>query len=118
MTLAGWDRTDGCAALKPRRELDYFTIAALRASSTRWVHRGPSTDGIKGLAPFNVDWSQVPDPLPPARLVTRVIQSNQPADDLARIDLGREALCEDALSLPPGKPGTAELRIVAAASWL
>ena len=26
MTLAGWQRTDGCAALKPRKMLDYFQL--------------------------------------------------------------------------------------------
>jgi hypothetical protein len=106
MTLAGWSRTDGCAALKPRKSLDYFQLAALRVAATRWVHRGPSTEGITGLSAYDEQWSQVPDPLSPARLVTRVIASDHPAADLAHIDVRREALCEYALALPPGKPGT------------
>ena len=108
MTLAGWERTDGCAALKPRKLLDYYQLAALRASSTRWVHRGPSTDGIAGLAAYDEDWLQVPDPLPPAQLVTRVVRTDNPAADLAHLDLRREALCDRAVELPPGSPGTAE----------
>jgi hypothetical protein len=109
MTLAGWERVDGCAAMKPRKSLDYFQLAALRASATRWVHRGPSTMTIDGLAPYNDDWSQVPDPLPPVRLVTRVVRSDNPAADLARIDLAQEVLCDCALAFPPGKPGTAAI---------
>ena len=109
MTLAGWERTGGCAALKPRKALDYYRLAALRASSTRWVHRSPSTRGIAGLAAYDEDWSQVPDPLPPAHLVTHVLQSDRPATDLARIDLRREALCDRAIDLPPGTPGAAEI---------
>jgi hypothetical protein len=109
MTLAGWDRTDGCAALTPRKCLNYFQLAALRASATRWVHRGPSTAAIEGLVTYDDDWSQVPDPLPPARLVTRVVRSENPAADLARIDLNREVLCDYSLALPPGNPGTATI---------
>lgn len=107
MTLAGWERTDGCAALAPRKLLDYYRLPALQVSSTRWVHRGPSTEHIAGLLPYDEDWSQVPDPLPPARLVTRVVRSDHPAADLAKIDLRREVLCDRAVVLPPGTPGTA-----------
>ena len=109
MTLAGWSRTDGYAALEPSKELDYFQLPALRVASTRWVHRSPSTSVIEGLAPYDEDWMQVPDPLPLVRLVTHVVPSDDPAADLAKIDLRREALCEYALALPPGEAGTATL---------
>ena len=39
MTLAGWSRTDGYAALAPSKSLDYFQLPALCVASTRWVHR-------------------------------------------------------------------------------
>jgi hypothetical protein len=109
MILTGWERIDGCAAMKPRKSLDYFQLAALRAASTRWVHRGPSTATIEGLLPYDEDWSQVPEPMPPARLVTRVVQSDNPATDLPHVDLAREALCEYSLALPPGKQGSAAI---------
>jgi len=109
MTLAGWSRTDGYAALEPSKLLDYFQLPALRVASTRWVHRSPSTSIIEGLTPYDENWMQVPDPLPLVRLVTHVVQSNNPAVDLAKIDIRREALCQYALALPPGKPGTATL---------
>ena len=109
MTLAGWSRTDGYAALEPSKSLDYFQLPALRVASTRWVHRSPSTSAIEGLAPYDENWMQVPDPLPLVRLVTHVVPSDNPAEDLAKIDIRREALCEYALALPPGKPGTATL---------
>ena len=109
MTLAGWSRTDGYAALAPSKSLDYFQLPALRVASTRWVHRGPSTSAIEGLAPYDENWMQVPDPLPLVRLVTHVVPSVNPAEDLAKIDIRREALCEYALALPPGKAGTATL---------
>jgi hypothetical protein len=109
MTLAGWSRTDGYAALEPTKSLNYFQLPALRAASTRWVHRSPSTSVISGLAPYDENWMQVPDPLPPVRLVTRAVQSDHPTEDFAKIDIRREALCQYALALPPGRPGTALL---------
>jgi hypothetical protein len=109
MTLAGWPRTDGYADLAPRKTLDYFQLPALRVAATRWVRRGPSTARISGLVPYDENWLQVPDPLPLARFVTRVVPSENPAADLAGIDIRREALCEYSLALPPGKPGTAAL---------
>ncbi len=109
MTLAGWPRADGYAALSPSKSLDYFQLPALRVASTRWVHRSPSTSTIEGLTPFDENWLQVHDPLPMARLVMRVVPSDNPAADLAKIDVRREALCEYALALPPGKTGTAVL---------
>ena len=109
MTLAGWSRTDGYAALEPSKSLDYFQLPALRVASTRWVHRSPSTSVIEGLTPYDENWMQVPDPLPLVRLVTHVVPSDDPAADLAKIDIRREALCEYALALPPGKAGTAAL---------
>ena len=109
MTLAGWTRTDGYSALEPSKELDYFQLPALRVASTRWVHRSPSTSVIEGLAPYDEDWMQVPDPLPLVRLVAHVVPSDDPAADLAKIDLRREALCQYALALPPGEAGTATL---------
>jgi len=109
MTLAGWSRTDGYAALEPSKSLNYFQLPALQVASTRWVHRSPSTSVIDGLAPYDENWMQVPDPLPLVRLVTHVVQSTNPAEDLAKIDIRREALCEYALALPPGKAGTATL---------
>ena len=109
MTQAGWSRTDGYAAVAPSKALDYFQLPALRVASTRWVYRSPSTSVIEGLTPGNENWMQVPDPLPLARLVTHVLPSLDPAEDLAKIDIRREALCEHALNLPRGKAGTATL---------
>ena len=51
----------------------------------------------------------MPNPLPPARLVTRVVRSDDPAADLPHLDLSREALCDYSLALPPGMPGTATI---------
>ena len=109
MILAGWSRTDGYAGLAPSKLLDYCQLPALRVASTGWVHRDTATSRVEGLAPCDANWLRVPDPLPLVRMVTHVVPSDDPARDLAKIDVCREALCENALALPPGKPGTATL---------
>ena len=65
--------------------------------------------GYYGLSCTQENWPQVPAPLPTVCLVTHVVPSEHPAQDLAKIDRRREALCQYALALPPGKPGTAAL---------
>jgi hypothetical protein len=109
MTLTGWNLTDGYAELKPQRQLDYFTLAALRVSSTRWVQRNGATASIAGLTPVDQDWLEVSRPLPRVRLVSQVVASGRPAEDIERLDVDHAALCEYALALPPGKPGTATI---------
>ena len=62
MTLAGWSRTDGYAALEPSKSLDYFQLPALRVASTRWVHRGPSTSVIRDSRPTTRTGCKCPIP--------------------------------------------------------
>ena len=109
MTLGGWRRVDGYAELEPRRQLNYYSLPALRVASTRWVRRTPATSAIPGLIARSDLWCEVPDPLPQVRLVARVVASDNPANDLARIDVQRAALCEYPLAFPPDSGGQATL---------
>ena len=70
---------------------------------------GLSCTPAEGLVPYDENRVQVHDPLPLVRLVTRVVPSPNPPEDLGKIDLQDAALCDYALALPPGKPGTADL---------
>ncbi len=101
IVLCGWSRADGYAGLEPRRLLDYKLLPALRVAGVRWVCRGPTTNDIQGFIPRDDNWSEVPDPLARVRLVDRVITSNDPAADIAQIDVDSEALCDVSLALPP-----------------
>jgi hypothetical protein len=105
MTLSGWRRADGYAGLEPRRRLDYRELAALRVAGVRWVRQGPTTKDIAGLRPFNENWSEVPDPLPRARLVARTQVSDAPARDLLGISPEETALTETPVSILPSEPG-------------
>ena len=109
VTLAGWSRADGYLGIEPARRLDYGQLPALQAAGVCWVRRGETTGRIEGLIPYDANWLQVPGPLPRARLVTQVRQSDEPARDIGRIDVRSTALVEVPLGLPPGEPGTAEI---------
>ena len=109
IVLRGWSRADGYAGLEPQRLLNYGNLSALRVAGVGWVRRGLTTSDIAGLIPRGDNWSQVPNPLPRVRLVDRIIASNDPAADIAKIDIDTEALSDVALALPPAKPGTASI---------
>jgi hypothetical protein len=111
MVLAGWQRTDGYTGLEPQRRLDYSRLPALRAASTRWVHRDARIPAGQRLMARDDEWLEVQEPLPRVRLVTRTLTSDNPAQDIEQIDVQRTAICEYPYALPPGKPGCA--RIVA-----
>jgi hypothetical protein len=109
--MAGWDRADGYAGLEPQRRLDYRQLAALRVAGVRWVRRSTTSAAIAGLLDGDPNWRRVPAPLPRVRLVTRVQPSDDPARDLARINIETTALVERgtmvglaALDPPYGKP--------------
>ncbi len=109
ITMAGWRRADGYAGLEPRQRLDYADVSALRVASVRWVRRHETDRPIDGLIPHDTDWLEVPDPLPRVRLVTQTKPSQEPAEDLRRIDVESTALVAAPLDLPEAEPGTAEL---------
>jgi hypothetical protein len=108
--LAGWYRADGYAGLEPQRRLDYRQLAALRVAGVRWVRRSRSSATIAGLLDGDRNWRQVPSPLPRARLVARVEPSDDPAHDLARINVATTALVEKGDGSDfSGSPGTATI---------
>ena len=109
IVLRGWNRADGYAGLEPRQSLDYEMLPALRVAGVGWVRQGPTTKNIGGLIAANETWSRAPNPLPRVRLVNRVVASNDPGADIAKIDIDKEALGEVALALAPTAPGNASL---------
>ncbi len=142
--LAGWKRVDGYAGLEPARQLDYRQPAALRAAGVVWISPD-AANAIQNAGLFSSfaksgDWSELENPRPRAWLVARVLASDQPRVDIAKIDLTDEALIERPLEgdkslqpvpsesgnrAPPGKvrlvsdrPGSIELATDSAARQL
>jgi hypothetical protein len=94
-TMKGIRLADGYAALSPKFQLDLRSYARLQIAGVRWFQ---TPEG---------QWSQVVDPMPRARLVTKMVVSSQPNDDIDNIDIESTALLDDALQLPEGTPGEA-----------
>ena len=84
-------------------------MPALRIAGVRWVQHDPSTLGVAGLKPYDNRWSEVRNPLPRVRLVTRTKTSRDPDIDVARIRPDTTALTDVPLALPASTPGTAAL---------
>jgi hypothetical protein len=103
--LRDWRTTDGYAALWPRRELDYQATMERRLAGAGLV--GVS-DKSKQPEEFK-SWLELPAPLPRVRLLANAQVSASPAADLANIRPEDTALVEEALSLPAGEPGRAEM---------
>lgn len=97
--------------LEPRKELDYRTVNALRASGANWFRQPtfePPMD-IPGLKKVDPLWSRVPDPMPRTRVVTDAVVSDDPAADIGTVDVSRTALADRSLGLTDGPPGTVEV---------
>lgn len=107
--LRGWSRADGYAGLEPQRRLDYKKLPALQVAGVRWVRRGPTTDDIQGLIVRDDNWFEAPNPLPRVRLVNRTITSEDPATDIATINVDSEVLTDVPLLFSTDKPGSAAI---------
>ena len=96
LLLAGFRRADGYVGLEPIQKLDYSQSAALRIAGVHWR---AVDDG----------WNAVGDPLPRARLVTKILNDRDgplPPEAATTLDA---ALVDEPLDLPPGEPGSTEL---------
>jgi len=110
LTLLGWSRVDGfVGGLEPRRLLDYRTLPALRIAGVQYVRRNATTLKIAGLRAIDEPWLEVPAPLDRARLLAEARVSSDPAADLARIAIEREALVDRPIDIDPGEAGEATL---------
>ena len=75
LLLLGWHQADGYDGLVPQTCLlnENTSLDGLRISGVRWIVAGGRHHEIPGLLPTASDhWLEVPDPLPRARLVSRL----------------------------------------------
>ncbi len=113
--LRGWRRADGYAGLDPAKQLDYTQPAALRAAGVRWLAADAATqlqnNGYKGwmakkekslVVPTepvvklgsSTLWLRLSNPQQRFWLVDRTVVSEDPAADIAKISLAKEALVD------------------------
>jgi hypothetical protein len=111
LTMKGVRLSDGdMITLAPRRQLDYLRRASLQVAGADWIEIAP------GISPqFDVllsqgkHWLHVPGPMARARLVTNVLVSSVPNDDIDTIEIESTALVSEALQLGGGQTGKASL---------
>jgi hypothetical protein len=113
--LRGWQRADGYAGLDPAKQLDYSEPAALQVAGVRWLaadaatrlqtsgHKGwmakkekslvVPTEPVMKLGSSTL-WLRLRNPQPLAWLVDRTVVSENPATDIAKISVTKEALVD------------------------
>ena len=122
-SLIGRPRIDGFEGLPPFKRLDYRQLNPRRVGSVGWVSPEIShlhayeheysifdTSDMSGLPESSIPgWFLVPNPLPRARMVSRVEVSDEPGQAINRIDIDTTALVETPLELAAGEPGSVEI---------
>lgn len=109
--MFGYRTAEGRASIEPRRHLDYYlNETPLRASGVKWVRvRVGANEELNRYAEAGIEWMELDDPMPRARLVTRIQVSDDPAADIESIELATTALVEKPLAIDVGEPGTVEV---------
>jgi hypothetical protein len=114
LLLTGLARADGYAGLEPLRRLDYQAENVQRAAGVRYRSVSPqdaaetTVDADFADAESGAIWAPVKNPLPRARLVTRVAKG-EPQPDLSGLDLDRWAITAETLTLRKATPGQATI---------
>ena len=109
----GFRMISGYDGFTPARCLHYESdINALRVAQVQAGRFWPANAARLGLrsGPRGENsWQTVADPLPRVRLLSHVLTSVTPADDLAKILVETTALVSHPIDLPASAPGAAEL---------
>ena len=109
--MKGYGTSAGRASLEPVRRLDYYlNETPLRASGVKWLRtRVGTTEELNRLSAEGIEWLELAEPMPRARLITRTVVSEDPGRDIEGIELATTALVEEDLPLEPVMPGAAEV---------
>ena len=82
----GYSRADGYAGLEPARALDYRTLPAQRVAGANWARA--DLNRLPGTPRGQATWQPVHDPMPRARVVNQVIESDEPRIAIHTVDVG------------------------------
>ncbi len=102
LLLLGWRQADGYDGLLPRTWLlnENTNLDGLRLSGVRWIiarGRHPEIHGL--LATANKRWLEVPDPLPRARLTSRLQFIENPEEAVKRLSADGPTIIDNELLL-------------------
>jgi len=105
LIMKGVDNCSGYVAVDLERRLiyDYNHVNVLRLAGVRWANNSWPTRGSP------LEWTEIAEPLPRVRLVSKVVVSANPSEDIETTDLATTALVPEPLDVPEGEPGRATL---------
>lgn len=107
--LGGRSLANGLAGILPRRQLVFTDEAALRAAGVAYKEKAKARYFTTDDAVPEPDrWIPVPNPVPRVYLVSKVLVSANPSEDIDRIDLSTTVLTEHEVALAEG---TGEARL-------
>lgn len=107
--LRGHSMYSGYAGMNPLRRLDEDHVRTWRVSGVQWMYDptelSQSRDQLEEVRPA---WFAVPDPLARIRLVADAVVSEQPAEDLLKIDIENQVLVDRPVDVVAGPVGNVE----------
>ncbi|MCC6490754.1 MAG: hypothetical protein IT364_24925, partial [Candidatus Hydrogenedentes bacterium] len=102
-TLRGLSLANGFAGILPRQHLVYNHEAAWRAAGVAYREKANARYFTNDHTPAEPDrWISVSNPVPRLYLVSEVVVSDSPDEDIRNIDLATTALVERSLTLKEG----------------
>jgi hypothetical protein len=104
LLMKGVRITDGYSSVPPKKQLNDMGVARLKVAGASWLW----SKHMKFLG-GTTNVLRLPEPLPRVRLVTRTIVSDNPKDDIEKIDVETTALVEEAIDLTEGPAGKAAI---------
>ncbi len=108
--LLGLSLDNGATGMPPRQTLSRTNLPALRVAGVEWLRLPTSADDAMLPALQKYDYGyRVPNFLPRVRLMTRALLSQDPNEDIARIDVANTVLVNEQVTVDAGRPGTAKL---------
>jgi hypothetical protein len=108
--VRGYRGVYGYVSMFPPRGLDYTQVLPLQlAGVTHRQARLLGTPDVHEAKLAGKSWIPLEGAFPRARLLTKVVASATPAEDIYKVDVATTGLLAEPMALPPGSPGSADV---------
>ena len=117
IAMHGFRNVTGYLNLAPQTNLDYSRPEVMQLAGVRWREsRHGTSAALHAAREEGIAWIELPDPMPRLRLVGSAHVTDEPATDLAGIDISATALLFEPVALDESDPGSLELVVDAPGS--
>ena len=112
VAMQGYRSSTGYLNLFPEIYLDYAQPVPMQLAGVRWREsRLGTSPELHAAKEADIEWIELDNPMPRARLVPDAVVSADPMADLTSIDIETTALVFDPVTLDGGNPGSADLGV-------